>query len=57
MGKILGDSECLTKPIVAPKASGFLSGKEGEAGHPRMVDAASTPSRQKTSRLNAEWFL
>ena len=32
--------EPLTELIVAPKASGFVSGKEGEAGHPRMVDAA-----------------
>ena len=28
------------KMIVAPRASGFGSGKEGEAGHPRMVDGA-----------------
>jgi hypothetical protein len=26
--------------IVAPKASIFVSGKEGETGHPMMVDAA-----------------
>jgi len=32
--------EPLTELIVAPKASGFVSGKEGEAGHPRMVDTA-----------------
>ena len=28
------------KMIVAPRASVFASGKEGEAGHPRMVDGA-----------------
>jgi len=28
------------KMIVAPRASVFSSGKEGEAGHPRMVDGA-----------------
>jgi hypothetical protein len=28
------------KMIVAPGMSGFISGKEGEAGHPRMVDGA-----------------
>jgi len=32
--------ECLTKLIVTPKTSIFVSGKEGEAGHPMMVDAA-----------------
>ena len=28
------------KMVVAPRKSVFVSGKEGEAGHPRMVDAA-----------------
>ena len=28
------------KMTVAPRASVFVSGKEGEAGHPRMVDGA-----------------
>ena len=28
------------KMIVAPRARVFSSGKEGEAGHPRMVDGA-----------------
>jgi hypothetical protein len=28
------------KMIVAPRMSGFASGKEGEAGHLRMVDGA-----------------
>ena len=28
------------KMVVAPRMSGFISGKEGEAGHPRMVDGA-----------------
>jgi len=28
------------KMIVAPRICGFGSGKEGEAGHPRMVDTA-----------------
>ena len=28
------------KMSVAPRMSGFISGKEGEAGHPRMVDGA-----------------
>ena len=28
------------KMIVVPRASVFGSGKEGEAGHPRMVDGA-----------------
>ena len=34
------DLEPLRKMIVAPRASVFASGKEGEAGHPRMVDGA-----------------
>ena len=34
------DLEPLRKMIVAPRASVFGSGKEGEAGHPRMVDGA-----------------
>ena len=40
--------------IVAPRASVFASGKEGEAGHPRVVDGAGRrPEGQQRLPLSA----
>ena len=48
--------ECITKLIVAPKTSVFVSGKEGEAGNVQHCRWSLTPPRDETSRLNAESF-